>query len=134
MEMDVMPVFNNCYGKVFDDKVILASPLRENHVALDSISKLKLVTRLNLDSVLWVLISASFFLMLYLERSLHGWVYSIAFGVSIVFTILSLVMVEKSHHIMLLMNDGSKKKIAVSKNKKKDAEKFVAVAMKKRGR
>lgn len=134
MEMDMMPVFNNCYGKVFDDKVVLASPLRENHVELNSISKLRLVTRFNLDSVLWVLISVSFFLMIYHERNIHGWIYSVVYGLSIAFTILSLIMVEKSHHIMLLMNDGSKKKIAVSKNKKKDAEKFVAVAMKKQGR
>lgn len=134
MEMDMMPVFNNCYGKVFNDKVVLASPLRENHVELYSISKLKLVTRFNLDSVLWVLISTSFFLMLFLERNLHGLVYSVSFGVSIAFIMISLAMVEKDHYILLLMNDGSKKKIAVSKNKKKDAQKFVAIAMKKCGK
>jgi hypothetical protein len=41
-------------------------------------------------------------------------------------------MVERNYHILLLLNDGSKKRINVSKDNKKDAKKFVAVAMKKR--
>lgn len=130
--MDMTPLFGNRCGKIFQDKVVLASTWEENHVELDSISKLKLVTRLELDSVLWVLICASFFLMLFFEKNLEGLVYAVIFGVSMVFTVLSVIMVKKNHHIMLLMNDGSKKKIAVSKNNKKDAEKFVAVAMNKR--
>ncbi|MNK24473.1 hypothetical protein D3C87_427790 [compost metagenome] len=131
MEMDMMPLFNNSCGKVFKDKVILASPNRENHIKFDNIKKLEFVTRISFNSLLWVLISCSFFFILYLERNLEGWIYFLIFAVALGFTILSLVMVEKNYHILLRLNDGSEKKITVSKDNKKDAKKFVAVAMKK---
>lgn len=129
----MMPLFNNSCGKVFKDKVILASPNRENHIKFDAIARLEFVTRVSLKSLLWVFVSSSFFLILYLERNLEGWLYAMIFLVAIGFTVLSLVMVERNYHILLLMNDGSKKRIVVSKDNKKDAKKFVAVAMKKRG-
>lgn len=130
MEMDMMPLFNNSCGKIFKDKVILASPNRENHIKFDNINKLEFVTRVNFKSLLWVLISSSFFFILYLERNLEGWIYFLIFAVALGFTILSLAMVEKNYHILLRLNDGSQKKISVSKDNKKDAKKFVAVAMK----
>lgn len=130
MEMDMMPLFNNSCGKIFKDKVILASPNRENHVKFDNIEKLEFVTRVSFKSLLWVLISSSFFFILYLERNLEGWIYFLIFAVALGFTVLSLAMVEKNYHILLRLNDGSEKKISVSKDNKKDAKKFVSVAMK----
>lgn len=132
MDMDMMPLFNNSCGKIFSDKVILASPNRENHVKFESIDKLEFKTQVSFKSLLWVLISASFFVLLYLERNLEGWLYAIIGAVALGFTVLSLIMVEKNHLIMLHLNDGSKTRINVAKDNMKDAKKFVAIAKKKK--
>lgn len=132
MDTDMSPLFNNSCGKIFNDKVILASPNRESHVKFDSIEKLEFKTRVSFKSLLWVLISSSFFLILYLERNLDGWLYALISAVALGFTILSLIMVEKNHHIMLQLNDGSRTRINVAKDNKKDAKKFVAIAKKKK--
>src|SRR4051812_2561571 len=101
MEMDLMPLFNNSCGKIFSDKVILASPTRENHVKFESIEKMEFKTQVSFKSLLWVLISSSFFGILYLERNLEGWLYAIIGMVALGFTVLSLIMVERNYHIML---------------------------------
>jgi len=132
MEMDMMPLFNNSCGKIFSDKVILASPNRENHVKFESIEKLEFKTQVSFNSLLWVLISSSFFMILYLERNLDIWLYAIIGAVAFGFTVLSLIMLEKNHHIMLHLNDGSTTKINVAKDNMKDAKKFVDIAKKKK--
>lgn len=128
MEMDMSPVFNNSCGKIFNDKVILASSHRENHVRFDAIQKLEFVTKIDYKSLLWVLISSSFFLILYLERNLEAWLFVIIGLVALSFTVLSLIMVEKNYQILVHLNDGSKTRINVAKDNKKDAKKFVAIA------
>ena len=103
MEMDMMPLFNNSCGKIFNDRIILASPHRENHVKFESVQKFEFVTRISIKSLLWVLISSSFFFILYLERNLEGWIFSIIALIALGFTILSLVMVEKNYQILVHM-------------------------------
>jgi ABC-type lipoprotein release transport system permease subunit len=134
MEIDMLPLFNNSCGKIFGDKIVLASSNNENQIKSESIARLEFVGRVSLKSLFWVAISSSFFGILYLERNLDGWMYFLIFILALFFTVLSLIMVERNYHILLLMKDGTKRTISVDKSNKKDARNFVAAFRAKRAK
>lgn len=132
MEMEMMPLFNNSCGKIFRDEVVFASSNRENHLKAESIQGLKLKGTVSLKSLGWVIISSSFFGILYLEKNLEGWMYGLIFILALIFTGLSLYMLERHYYILLVKKDGTQYKIRVDKDNKKDAQKFVDFFRKKK--
>ena len=132
MEMEMMRLFNNSCGKIFRDEVVFASSNRENHLEAESIQGLKLKGTVSLKSLGWVIISSSFFGILYLEKNLEGWMYGLIFILALIFTGLSLYMLERHYYILLVKKDGTQYKIRVDKDNKKDAQKFVDFFRKKK--
>ena len=132
MEMDMLPLFNNSCGKIFRDEVVFASSNRENHLKTESIQGLKLKGTVSLKSLGWVAISSSFFGILYLERNIEGWMYGLIFIIALLFTGLSLYMLERNYYILLVKKDGTQYKIRVDKDNRKDAQKFVDFFRKKK--
>lgn len=127
-----MPVFNNSCGKIFNDKIVLASAHREDEIDLEDIKKLKFGVTTSLKTIMWTLLPSSIFVLLYMERRMldSAMFFLLAF-VSIAITVVSLVMAEKSYFVLIKMHDGFTVRIRVAVDNKKDAKKFTDMCNKK---
>jgi len=125
MEMDRIPLFDNNCGKIFKDRVVLFSPVRESQVKIDAIERLEFVTKITVKSFIWVLISSSFFFLLYLQRNLNEWLFAGITFTAFLFTLISVALVERNYQIVIHLHDGSTRWIRVTSNNKKEAKKLI---------
>ena len=125
------PLFNNSCGKIFKDKIILASKTREDEVEFDDIKKVRFGITTSLKSVMWALLPSSIFVLLYMERKkLDSPIFFLLSFVAIAITVVALVMAEKSYYIHIRMSDGLNLRVRVSPDNKKDAKKFAELCVK----
>ena len=120
------PVFNNSCGKIFNDKIVLASSHREDELAFEDVKKVKFGMTTSLKSLMWALLPSSIFVLLYLERQkLDSSIFFLLSFVAIGISVFSLIMADKSYYILFKTNDDLNVKVKVSVDNKKDAKKFV---------
>ncbi len=130
-----MPVFNNSCGKIFNDKVILASAHREDELAFEDIKKVKFGINTSIKSIMWALMPSSIFVLLYLERQkLDSAIFFLLSFIAIGISVFSLVMAEKSYYIRFRTKDGYNVKVKVAVDNKKDAKKFAEMCAKRLSR
>lgn len=103
---------------------------RISHVDFDEVNRLEFVSKASLKSLLWAVTFFVFFLDLCLRRNPDNWFFSSLAALSVGFTILAIILADKQYYILLYMNDGTKTKVEVAKDNRKDAEQFVALVNK----
>ena len=103
---------------------------RISHVDFDEVNRLEFVSKASLKSLLWAVTFFVFFLDLCLRRNPDNWFFSSLAALSVGFAILAIILADKQYYILLYMNDGTKTKVEVAKDNKKDAEHFVALVNK----
>ncbi|RYJ41593.1 hypothetical protein [Flavobacterium beibuense] len=130
-----MPLFNNSCGKLFNDKIVLASAHREEEIEFKEIKKIKFGFNVSLKSVMWALMPSSIFVLLYLQRAmLDGAMFILLSFVAIGISVFSVVMAEKSYYVLIKLRGGQNVKVRVSVDNKKDAKKFADMAIKRLSR
>ena len=126
-----MPLFNNSCGKLFNDKIVLASAHREEEIEFKEIKKIKFGFNISLKSVMWALMPSSIFVLLYLQRAmLDGAMFILLSFVAIGISVFSVVMAEKSYYVLIKLKGGQNVRVRVSVDNKKDAKKFADLAIK----
>lgn len=103
---------------------------RISHVDFDEVNRIEFVSKASLKSLLWAVTFFVFFLDLCLRRNPDNWFFSSLAALSVGFTILAIILADKQYYILLYMNDGTKTKVEVAKDNRKDAEQFVALVNK----
>jgi hypothetical protein len=98
------------------------------NVDFDDVNRLEFSSGISLKSLLWAVAFFIFFLDLCLRRNPDNWFFSSIAAMSVGFGILAIILADRQYYILLYMNDGSKTKVGVAKNNRKDAEEFVALA------
>lgn len=128
-----MPLFNNSCGKIFHDKIVLASAHREDEIDFEDIKSFRFGMTTSIKSVMWALLPSSIFVLLYMEREkLDAAIFFLLSFVAIAITVVSLVMAEKSYFILIKTNDGFNIRVRVALDNKKDAKKFVEMCTKRK--
>lgn len=130
-----MPLFNNSCGKLFNDKIILASAHRENEIEFKEVKKIKFGMNTDLKSIMWALMPTSIFVLLYMQRNmLDAPMFFLLSFVVIGISVFTVAMSEKSYYVLVKMRDGENLKLRVSSDNKKDAKKFVEMSIKRHSR
>lgn len=124
--METISLQHKSQKKEFKTTLLPEVSKRIAYVDFDDVNKLEFVSRVSLKSLLWAVAFFIFFLDLCLNRNPDNWFFSSIAAVSVGFGILGLILADRQYYILLHMNDGSKTKVEITKNDRKDAEEFVA--------
>jgi hypothetical protein len=120
-----LPLFSNSCGKIYADDVVFAYDNGEKRIVINKIKAVNFDTRLTRKALLFLFLPLFAFLFIYLEKTKHNLLRLIGLGVMLVVFGLAVFYGEKKRRIIIIMADGSKKSISVSKGNRKDAKKFV---------
>ena len=126
------PLFNNSCGKIFQDKLVLASANREEEIEFEDIKKIKFGVTTSIKSLMWALLPSSIFVLLYLERNkLDSAMFFLLSFIAIAITTVSLIMADKSYYLLIKLEEGLNIRVRVAVDNKKDAKKFMDIANRK---
>lgn len=126
------PLFNNSCGKIFNDKIVLASANKEDEIELDEIKRVKFGLTVSVKSLMWALLPSSIFVLLYLERAkLDSIMFFLLSFVAIGITVTAVIMAEKSCYLLIKLHDGINIRVRVAIDNKKDAKKFAEIVNKR---
>lgn len=117
-------LFANTCGKIYADIVILAFENREKEIYREEIRKIKTKAGIKLKSLFIMLIPSSFLIFLYAIHELEITLRFVIWSLTIFFTGLSILNVQKTFHIIIVMKDKSILRIKLSAKNKKDARNF----------
>ena len=100
-------------------------------IDFEDVKEVRLASTVSLKSMLWAVIFFLFFLDLCLRRNPNDWFFSSMAALAIGFVVLSLIFLDKQHHLSLYMTDGTKLKLNIAKDNKDAAEAFVILTNKR---
>lgn len=123
--MEDMPVFSNSCGKIYHNNVVFAFDNGEKNIVVQKITAVKFTGRATPKSVMIMFLPLLATFLIYLERNMHGLLRLAGVGVMLAVFGLAFYYAEKQYRISIVMNDGSKTTIRVSKDNRKEARKFV---------
>lgn len=115
-----LPLFSNTCGKVYIDRIVFASALKETSITPQSLKKVTFSRSIAISSIVIIILSCILFTSpLYLPQA------EIFFIIGLMFLILSIAKAKKIYSITLYMKDGSVRTIKVWEGNRNDASKFV---------
>lgn len=115
-----LPLFSNTCGKLYIDRIVFASALKETSVTPQKLKKITFNRGITIGSIVIIVLSCILFTSpLYLPQA------EIFFIIGLLFLILSIAKAQKTYSINLYMKDGTIRTISVWKGNRKDASKFV---------
>ncbi|MEL1245277.1 hypothetical protein AAEO56_13455 [Flavobacterium sp. DGU11] len=123
--MENMPLFSNSCGKIYADDVVFAYDNGEKRIAIEKIKAVNFDTRLTRKALLLLFLPLPVFLFIYLEKTTHNLLRLMGLGTMLAIFGLAVFFAEKKYRITIIMADGSKKSISVSKANRKDAKFFL---------
>lgn len=116
-----LPLFSNTCGKVYIDRIVFASALKETTITPQSLKKVTFSRSIAISSIVIMVLSCILFTSpLYLPQA------EIFFIIGLMFLILSIAKAKKIYSITLYMKDGSTRTIKVWEGNRNDASKFVS--------
>lgn len=118
-------LFSNTCGKIYHDSAIFAFEHKEKTVLMEDIRKVKTEIGITIKSAITIVLPLSMLGFIYLIRNMELGLRIMIIFLTILFTVAALYNAEKTFHLILTMKDGSRLKIRISENNKKDTEKFV---------
>ena len=120
-----MPVFANSCGKIYSDNVIFAFRNGEKKLIIEKLRTVKFSQTITPRSLALIALPLLAYPILDYIKNFNGLFrlagYAAMFGIAA----FAFYYSEKEYSIFLVMDDGSKMGISVSKDNKKDAKKFV---------
>lgn len=121
-----LPLFSNTCGKLYIDRIVFASALKETSITPKHLKKVTFNRGVTISSIVIIVLSCILFASpLYLPQA------EIFFIIGLAFLILSIAKVKKTYSINLHMKDGTIRTISVWEGNRKDASKFVTKVQEK---
>jgi len=124
MSIETELVFANSCGKIYTDRIILASSNKESSYGLATVKKLTLKVRLETQSMLFILLPALLFIVPYFSDSEDTFARILFIGLGIALMALAIAKATKKYTLSIVMQKGPKKSIGIWEGNKKDARKF----------
>ena len=119
-----IPQFSNSCGKLFADKIILASSNKESLIDLNNVRNVSFTSRPAPKSLLFIALPLPLFFMPSLLNENDFFVKVMFAVVGLLLLLVSVWQVNKNHTLSLKLKDGSSTSINVWEGNRKEAQKF----------
>lgn len=124
MNTDI-PLFSNTCGKLFSDRVVFASAIRETQIDSGDIKNISFGKRIRISSLLFLCIPAMFFVLpLFIHEAETFLKYSILL-LGVVFFIISIVKARRDYKLKVSLKNGETITWNVWEGNVREAHKFV---------
>ncbi len=121
------PQFSNSCGKIFTDKIILATAHRESEVAVKDIKKISFTGRPQPKGLFFVALPVMLLAFPFITNEKDWFVNGIFIILGVLLTGFSLTQLSKVYTLNVKLNDGNTINIKVWEGNQKEAKKFVSM-------
>jgi hypothetical protein len=121
------PLFGNTCGKLYNDKIIITARGKQTEILLEALKAVKFITRPTIKGLVFLLLPLSLFLAPLLLREPGAAMVIVLYVLGLLFTIISVVKMERTYALLILFKSGASKKIDVWHGNIMEAKKFAAV-------
>jgi hypothetical protein len=118
------PLFSNSCGKLFSDKILLATSNNESVYQLQNVHNIAFKTRPQIKSLLFLVFPALLFSFPLFIHDAAFFLKAVFFVVGILFAILTLTNLQKNYTLTLYLKDKTSRSITVWEGNRKEAQKF----------
>jgi hypothetical protein len=125
------PQFSNSCGKIFADKIVLATAHKESEVALSDITKINFIVRPQPKSLFFAALPAMLIALPYMTNEKDGLIIGFFIAVSLILTGVALYNLNKKYTLSVKLATGNSMSINVWQGNQKEAQKFVAIVKSK---
>lgn len=122
------PIFSNSCGKLYPNKIVLASANKETTHPLQSISKLTFRKSFETSSFLFMLLPCALFIFPRFLNSDENFIKLFLYSLGALMLVLSIVMGKKKYSLTMHLVNGTKRSVRVWEGNTKEAQKFVTQA------
>jgi hypothetical protein len=122
------PFFSNTCGKIYPEKIVLASAYKETAYPVSNIKKLTFRKSFETTSFLFMLLPCALFILPRFLNSDETFIKYFLYAVGAVMLVLSIVMGKKKYSLNIYLADGSQRTVNVWEENTKEAKKFIAQA------
>ncbi|MES2487805.1 MAG: hypothetical protein V4581_17895 [Bacteroidota bacterium] len=119
-----IPQFSNSCGKLFADKIILASSNKESLIDLNTVRNVSFTSRPAPKSLFFIALPLPLFFMPSLLNENDFFVKVMFVTVGLLLLLVSVWQVNKNYTLSLKLKDGSSTSINVWEGNRKEAQKF----------
>jgi len=122
------PVFSNTCGKIYPEKIVLASAYKETAYPISNIKKLTFRRSFETTSFLFMLLPCALFILPSFLTTEEVFSKYFLYAVGTIMLVLSIVMGKKKYSLNMYLADGSQRTVRVWEENTKEAKKFIAQA------
>jgi hypothetical protein len=122
-----IPQFSNTCGKIFADKIILATSHTEREVALKDIKKVRFTTRPQAKSLFFVALPAILFVFPFYTTDQDSFIKVVFVALGIGLMAISIWQVNKKHTLTVKLATGRNIGLNVWQGNVKEAKKFAGM-------
>lgn len=122
-----IPQFSNSCGKIFADKIILATAHKESEIALSDIRKVKFASKPQSKSLFFVALPALLFVFPFFTGDDDAFLNIVFVLFGILLMSVSLYNLNKKHSVSIKLASGSSVSINVWEGNIKEAKKFAGM-------
>ena len=122
-----LPQFSNSCGKVFADKIILASANKESEVPLKDIKKASFTSRPHNKSLFFIALPAMLFVFPFFSGEEDTFINIVFIALGILLMVVSITQANRKHTLNVKLASGSTIGINVWEGNLKDAKKFTSM-------
>lgn len=118
-------IFSNSCGKLYPDKIVLASANKETSYPLQSVSKLTFSKSFETTSFLFMLLPCTLFIFPRFLNSDESFIKFFLYGIGLSMLILSIVKGKRKYLLSMYLTNGTKRSVRVWEGNTKEAQKFI---------
>ncbi|MES2487806.1 MAG: hypothetical protein V4581_17900 [Bacteroidota bacterium] len=118
------PQFSNSCGKLFPDRVLLATSSREAEFELNKVSNVSFKGRPQIKSLLFLAFPIILFILPLFVHNADVFIKVVFAVIGILFLIITLFNIQKKYTLTLYLKDNTRRSIDVWQGNRKEAEKF----------
>jgi hypothetical protein len=125
-ELDI-PQFSNTCGKLYADKIVLATSNNESYIDIDKIHKVAFTARPELKSMLFIMLPLVLFALPMIMHEPDFFTKALFMTVGLVFLTIAVFQINNVYTLSLKLKDGTSMNINVWQGNRKEAQKFAGL-------
>lgn len=120
-----LPLFSNTCGKLFQDKVIFASAVRETEIRAEDIKDVQLATSVSAQSLLFLLVPLPLFVMPFFLQPAEGALKICIAAIGCLMMAMAVYKARREYKLRLYLKNGTLIEWYVWRGNYKEAQNFV---------
>ena len=119
------PQFSNSCGKLFPDRILLATSSRETEFELSKVRNVSFKGRPEIKSLLFLIFPVILFILPTFIHNADAFIKVVFAAIGVLFLAVTLFNIQKKYTLTLYLKDNTRRSIDVWQGNRKEAEKFV---------